>query len=58
MRNRLRCYHWVWLALLAKLGLDMLGTWIKKKRAKSIKKPTNRATYKTQDFLQGIDRTL
>ena len=38
MQNRLRYYHWVWLAFLAKLGWDILGTRIKKKRTKSIKK--------------------
>ena len=39
MRKGLRCHHWIWLALLAKFGLDVLGIWVKKKRAKSTKKP-------------------
>jgi hypothetical protein len=36
LRKSLRCYHWVWLALMAKFGLDLVGTWVKKKRAKSV----------------------
>jgi len=37
LRKNLRCYHWVWLALMVKFGFDLLGIRIKKKRAKCVK---------------------
>jgi len=43
LRKGLRCYHWVWLALMAKFGWDVVRIWVDKKRAKKLKNKMNDA---------------